>query len=170
MESWEVRFCAQCGSPLRMELVEERQRPRCPACRQVAFLDPKLVVAALVPRGGELLLIRRNNEPGRGRWALPGGYVERGEPVEEAVAREVLEETGLTVRVQGLVGLYSEAGSPLVLAAYAAEAAGGDGELLQGPTREVQQVAFFPRDALPDMAFPRDMRIMEDWLRWRERG
>ena len=48
VESWEVRFCAQCGAPLRMELVEERQRPRCPACRQVAFLDPKLVVAALV--------------------------------------------------------------------------------------------------------------------------
>jgi ADP-ribose pyrophosphatase YjhB (NUDIX family) len=150
-----------------MELVKERQRPRCTACRQVAFLDPKLVAAALVPKGGELLLIRRNNEPGRGLWALPGGYVERGEPVEAAVAREVQEETGLTVQVQGLVGLYSEAKNPLVLAAYAAEAAGG--VLLQEPTREVQEVAFFPRDAFPSMAFPRDPRIIADWLRWRER-
>ena len=164
----QVRFCTQCGASLQMELVEERQRPRCPACGQVVFLDPKLVAVALVPKGGELLLIRRTSEPGRGLWALPGGYVERGEPVEEAVAREVQEETGLTVRVQGLVGLYSEAGSSLVLAAYAAESAGG--ELLQEPTREVQQVAPFPLDALPAMAFPRDPRIIADWLRWQERG
>jgi len=55
------------------------------------------------PRG-RLLLVRRANEPGKGRWSLPGGRVEPGESDTEAVIREVHEETGLTVTVSHLIG------------------------------------------------------------------
>ncbi len=62
-------------------------------------------VGAVIARAdGRLLLIQRGNEPGRGLWSLPGGRVEPGESDEAAVAREVAEETGLTVRVGKLAG------------------------------------------------------------------
>lgn len=62
-------------------------------------------VGALVRDGaGRLLLVRRANEPGRGLWSLPGGRVEPGESAEQALVREVREETGLLVTVGPLVG------------------------------------------------------------------
>jgi 8-oxo-dGTP diphosphatase len=61
-------------------------------------------VGAIAVVDGALLLIRRGQAPSRGRWSLPGGRVETGETVEEAVVREVMEETGLVVEVHALVG------------------------------------------------------------------
>ena len=160
----ELRFCQRCGSGMETEQVEGHQRRICPACGLVLYLDPKLVAAALVEHEGRVLLVRRNLEPGRGLWALPGGYVERGEAVEKAVLREVLEETGLTVAAQALVGLYSEEGSPIVLAVYAARIVSGT---LSVHPQEIQEAAYFSVDALPPLAFPRDRRIINDWLHWR---
>jgi 8-oxo-dGTP diphosphatase len=62
------------------------------------------VGAVVHDEGGRLLLVRRGTEPGRGLWSVPGGRVEPGEPTEDAVVREVEEETGLQVRVVRLVG------------------------------------------------------------------
>jgi 8-oxo-dGTP diphosphatase len=69
-------------------------------------------VGAIALRDGCLLLIRRGHAPSRGRWSLPGGRVEPGETAQEAVAREVAEETGLTVEVGPLVGEVRRAGPP----------------------------------------------------------
>ena len=62
------------------------------------------VGAVIADSSGRLLLIRRANEPGRGLWSLPGGRVEPGESDEQAVVREVAEETGLVVTAGALVG------------------------------------------------------------------
>lgn len=66
---------------------------------------PKLGVSVSVWRDGKVLLVERGKEP-RGIWAFPGGHVEPGEKLEAAAARELFEETGLTARLAGLVGLY----------------------------------------------------------------
>jgi len=155
------QYCAACGSLTELRDVEGRARPVCTACGQVTYLDPKLAVAVLIAKGGRLLLGKRGpgaREPGR--WSFPAGYVERGEPVERAAAREAREETGLDVVVGDLVGLYSSEGETVVLAVYEATAAAG--ELRAGD--DLVQVGWFAFADLPELAFPRDQRILDDWL------
>jgi 8-oxo-dGTP diphosphatase len=70
---------------------------------------PSLAVACVVFDGdGKLLLVRRKHPPFRGRYALPGGYVEYGETTEQAAARELAEETGLVAADVSLIGVYSD--------------------------------------------------------------
>ena len=65
--------------------------------------SPVIAVGAVVVRAGSVLLVRRAQEPSRGQWSIPGGAVEVGEPLLDAVRREALEETGLLVRVVGIL-------------------------------------------------------------------
>jgi ADP-ribose pyrophosphatase YjhB (NUDIX family) len=95
---------------------------------------------------------------------MPGGYVDRGEVVEEGAVREVEEETGLVVRIDGLVGIFSEAGHPVLVAAFAAHEVGGSLK----PGAEALEVGFFPLDALPPLAFPRDLDILAQWRALRD--
>lgn len=157
----EARFCIRCGGPLEVRVQEDRPRPACPACGWVFYADPKLVVGAVVPQDGRVLLVRRANEPGLGLWALPGGFVDRGEPPADALRREVEEETGLRVEVGRLVGVYAEPGHPVVLLVYEARPRGGT---LQ-PGSDALEVGFFSPSTLPPLAFPRDRRVLEEWSR-----
>jgi ADP-ribose pyrophosphatase YjhB (NUDIX family) len=77
---------------------------------------------------GRLLLVRRGTEPGLGRWSVPGGRVEPGESVADALVREVLEETGLRVEPRGLVGRVERDapdGSVYVIEDHRAQVVGG---------------------------------------------
>jgi 8-oxo-dGTP diphosphatase len=158
------RYCPRCAAALEVRAAHGTPRPVCPQCGKIIFYDPKLAAAVVVERDGLVLMVKRNTEPGLALWSFPGGYVNRGESVEEGAAREVQEETGLRVEINGLVGLFSEAGHPVVLAAF-------DGRVLDGSlsaaTHEVQEVGFFPPDALPPLAFPRDVPVLEAWRRMR---
>ena len=153
-------YCRTCGRPLAERVVHGRARPYCAACERAVFDDPKLAVAVVIAFGGRILLQRRAIDPGLGAWTFPSGYVDRGEVVEQAAAREVLEEVNLPVRIDRLLGLYSRAGDPVALAVYiatplAAEFSAGD---------EVADVALFDPADLPPLAFPHDTRIIADYL------
>ena len=91
---------------------------------------PKLMVDVVIPSEEGIVLIRRAADPFEGQWALPGGFVEVGETVEAAAAREAAEETGLAVELARLVGVYSDLGRDPrghnVSVAFLARVVGGD--------------------------------------------
>ncbi len=83
----------------------------CPQCRQALafYKNPKPTVDAIIELPDRrVVLVRRRNFPSG--WALPGGFVDYGETVEDAVRREALEETGLVITLRGLLGVYSAPG------------------------------------------------------------
>jgi len=154
-----VRFCPLCATPLISQPIAGRDRPSCPACGFVHYEDPKLVAVAVIPVDGKLVLGKRSINPRLGFWSFPSGYVNRGEAVPDAAVREVEEETNLVVEIDHLLGLYSEVNNPVVLAVYVAHAVGGS--LSAGD--EVSEVGLFSPDTLPELAFPNDTRILDDW-------
>ena len=159
-------FCQRCGGSTATAIVEDRERPVCTQCGWVTYLDPKLAVAVVIEQDGELLLGRRGPTASvAGRWSFPAGFVERGEVVEAAAVREVREETGIEIELGPLLGLYSRPGETVVLAAYTSWSFHGT------PTAgdDLDMIAWYALDALPEMAFPHDTRIIEDWRAWRTR-
>ena len=75
---------------------------------KMVMKHPRLTVDAVIKKDNSVVLIKRKYDPFKGCWAIPGGFIEYGERVEEAVVREAKEETGLEVEIERLVGVYSD--------------------------------------------------------------
>ncbi len=99
-------FCLNCGTPLVVKEIEARPREVCPACGWVHYLQLKASAGCCVESEGKLLLVQRGIEPYLGAWHMPAGYIEVDELPARAAERETLEESGLTVRADGLFGAY----------------------------------------------------------------
>lgn len=154
-----MNFCPRCGQALEERVIDGKVRRACPRCSYIYYRDPKVAVGVVTGHGGAVLLTRRNHEPKMGEWSFPSGFVDAGEPVEDAAVREVKEETGVDVRIDRLLGVFSASGSPVIFIAYAATVVGG--EATPGP--ECMAVDFFPPDRMPDLAFPHDGEILRRW-------
>lgn len=124
---------------------------------------PNLTTDGILSVGGRILLVKRKFDPFRGRFALPGGFVEFGETVEECVVREVREETGLKVRVDRLMGVYSTPGRDprghTVSIVFVLKQDGG--ELKDS---EETHAEWAPLLEIPPLAFDHDI-IVSDYLR-----
>lgn len=101
----EINYCLSCGHALETRLIDDVERRACPACSFVHWGNYSVGAGALIVRDGKVLLVRRAQEPGKGFWTNPGGYIEQLEPIERTIEREVLEETGVTARVAGVVAV-----------------------------------------------------------------
>ncbi|MFB6294404.1 MAG: NUDIX domain-containing protein [Candidatus Nanohaloarchaea archaeon] len=124
----------------------------------------RVATDVVVTRGDEVLLIRRGRPPFEGMWALPGGHVEDGEQVRDAVVREAREETGLDIALEELLGVYDEPGrdprGPVISIVYTASPAGG--ELSAGT--DAAAARWFPLDDLPDELGFDHAEIIDDFL------
>ncbi len=160
-----LNFCSRCGSALRFGMVpgEDRERLACESCGHVAYVNPRLVVTTLpITDAGEIVLIRRGIEPGKGTWAQPGGFLEVDETVNQAAVRETWEETGLLVEPGDIVGLYTRLEASVVTIAFEARIVGGTAS----PTIEATEVTPFAPEDLPwaGIQFKTTMWALHDWL------
>ena len=161
-----LNYCSRCGAALRLGPLpgEDRERLACEACGYIAYVNPRLVVTALpVNDAGEVLLLRRGIEPGRGLWAQPGGFMEIDETVREGAIRETLEETGLVVEPGDIVGLYTRPEAAIVVIAFVARIVGG----APTPTHEALEIRPFAPEAIPwrEIAFRTTEWALRDWVR-----
>jgi ADP-ribose pyrophosphatase YjhB (NUDIX family)/GNAT superfamily N-acetyltransferase len=157
-------YCPRCGTLMELRVVDDREREVCPACGFIFYRNPVPAVGLLVALDGKIVMVRRRYEPRAGCWALPAGFMELGESAEDAAVRECHEETGLLVRVDHLLGVYSfgEGQRTGLLIVYAATAIGG--ELVAAD--DATEVGVFAPDALPaPMAFPTHLQAIDRWRR-----
>ena len=154
-----INFYQVCGARLERRESFGRLRPVCPSCGRVHFSDPKVAAAVLVEQDGQVLLVRRINVPQQGKWTLPAGFVEADEDPQQAAVRECLEETGLHVRITGLLdvlfGLEHPRGASIVIL-YRGEVLGGS----LSPKDDADAVGFFEPDELPPLAFEATRKAM----------
>ena len=155
----EINFCPRCGT----EVIQAERfgglRPVCPACDWIYFADPKVAAAALIEKDGKILLVRRANDPMRGLWTLPAGFIDAGENPADAVVRECLEETGYQVQITRLVDVLFGQEHPRgahILIVYQAEIVSGEG--VAGD--DVDQIGFFSRQSLPPLAFDTTQKVL----------
>lgn len=96
-------FCFNCGQPLAL-MVRPSGRPQlhCPACGHVHYEHPKILVSCCAAWGDKLLWMRRANAPFRGLWSVPSGFMEEGETLVEAAARELYEEACVSLPPESL--------------------------------------------------------------------
>lgn len=161
-------YCPRCGAHVGVSV----QIPfRCPDCGFADFFGPVAAVGGLITNASnELLLVRRARDPGKGKWGLPGGFVDRGETIEQALAREVLEETGLRVArpayLTSFPNSYDYAGvvSPVIDLFYLCRV--GSGVQIELALDELDHYVWVrPSDTdLDQMAFPSNRRAIEYWL------
>lgn len=152
LENDPIHFCLRCGARLGIRDVFGKPRPSCQSCGWIYFADPKVAAGVVVRLANRVLLVRRTNEPGRGLWSIPAGFVDAHEDPARAAERECLEETGLVVKVTRLHDVISgrehERGADIVIV-YDAEIVGGT--LSPGDDADLAQ--FFEIEFLPPLAF-----------------
>jgi ADP-ribose pyrophosphatase YjhB (NUDIX family) len=160
-----LNFCSNCGASLQFGSIagEDRDRLSCPECGHIAYVNPRLVVTTLpITDSGELVLLRRGIEPGRGWWAQPGGFLEIDETVHQAAVRETREETGLLIEPGEIIGLYTRLEAAVVTIAFEARVVGGSAS----PTPEALEIATFAPEDIPwpELAFRTTMWMLRDWI------
>lgn len=160
----EFRFCPRCGGALesRALKVNEPNRLVCQVCSFIFYQDPKVVAGTVFTLKGGIVLLKRGVEPALGKWVFPGGYVDRGESVQDAAVRETKEESQLDVRLGPLLNVYSYPQSPNVIVVYTAEVIGG---ALTAADESVD-ARIFPPNEVPwqELAFDSTKEALNDYI------
>ncbi|MFV1998887.1 MAG: NUDIX domain-containing protein [Acidimicrobiia bacterium] len=163
--SWpgEYTFCPHCSTELETAVIQDGERKRCPSCGFVHWRNPGVGAAVVVFNAdGQLLMVRRGPTASRpGFWSIPAGYVEYGEDVRAAAARELREETGLVAEIGDVVFAASNFHDPEKLTVgiwFTGTVTGGT----LGAGDDADEVGWFDLDALPPLAFETDEEFLKN--------
>lgn len=158
-------YCSMCAGKLREDT---NGNLACGKCQFVNYRNPRPTVTGLIVRKGKLLLTKRRIPPYKGWWDLPGGFVHRGEAPQEAIKREVEEETGLKITIKKFFGLYTgtypHVFDPchILTVVYIAESSSATPQARD----DVSASSWFSKKELPKrIAFDSNQMIVKDFLR-----
>ncbi len=160
-DDWQ--WCPRCRAALTRALRGDRPRPACPACGFVFFANPGVGAAVVIrdAAGRVLLAQRAPRQFGAGRWCFPCGFVEWGEDVRAAAAREAREEAGVEVAIGEILQVATnvhEPDKPTIGVWFAATLVDPTAAPVAGD--DAVAVAWFPLDTLPPLAFPTDATLL----------
>jgi ADP-ribose pyrophosphatase YjhB (NUDIX family) len=149
-----MNFCSECGQSVSQVIPEGDNRLRhvCDNCGKIHYVNPNNVCGAILTQGDHILLCKRAIEPRYGLWTLPAGFMENGETITEAAARETLEEANARAHQLKLFGVFSLPHISQVYLMFKGELA--DGEF--SPGHESLETHLFKTDEIPwdELAFP----------------
>lgn len=169
-------FCPTCGSELETRRLDERDRAYCPDCDCVVWRNPVPTAGVVVVDGqGDVLLVRREHPPDAGEWAVPAGFLEHDELPDEGAARELREETGVSVDPDALTlldvdGIQHPSGRRLVRVAYVVPRERTHGD--PTPGSDASDAQFWTMSALTassDVVRAADRDRIQRAREWRER-
>lgn len=156
-------FCPLCGDgliPIKSGL--DRGRMGCKRGHFVHYDNPAVTAFAFVERSGHFLVLERGQEPYRGQWELPGGFIEAGECPADSVIREVFEETGLRAGTPAVLGAYTsrygDDGKWTVDIAFHCNASDGELHL----SAESSDAAWVTIDEMPPLAFAGERSALQE--------
>lgn len=160
-----MNYCPHCGSDqLKREIPKDDHRLRtvCSNCSTIHYSNPLMVTGCLVLHEGKILLAKRGIEPRKGMWNLPCGFLENGEAVEDGAIREVMEETGIEVKIEKLHSIYSVLPAEQVYAIFKADAVNDKYTL----TPESTEIQFFDPLEIPweEIAFSANVHALQTYL------
>lgn len=158
-------YCPRCGHhPLTdgIPVGDTHSRQYCRQCHHIVYDNPRVIAGAIIEHEGQILLCQRGIPPGVGRWTLPAGFMERGESVEEAAAREVMEETGMQVEIRSPYSIFSVPPTNEIYLIYCAAPVAWDNP----PGPESLRVAWFCIEDIPweEIFYPAIAQILQRYF------
>ena len=162
------RFCPKCGGQLERKQIKanEPERRVCSACAFILYEDPKIAACTIPIIDNKIVLLKRGIEPNYGQWVFPGGFMDRGERVEDAAIRETWEEANLAVEIDRLLNIYSYTGQPVVIVVYLVNVVGGELKAMD----ETLEAATFAPEEIPwdELAFESTKEALREYLALQE--
>ena len=156
-------YCHYCGGRLSQKFMEGKNRLFCESCNKPIYENPIPASCIVVPDNeGNVLLVKRSEEPKKGYWCLPGGFMELGEKPDQSALRELEEETGLSGRIDMLIGITSNV-SPVYFTVLMMGYLVKDytGTLKAGD--DAADAAWFHPEELPEIAFESHLKFIRTY-------
>lgn len=159
-----MKYCSHCSQPVTRGIPEGDNRPRwmCPACGAIHYENPRIVAGCVPEYQGQILLCRRAIEPRRGYWTVPAGFMENGETLAEAAARETWEEALARVEIGSLFSVVDILQAAQVHVFFTGTLArpefGAGTESLEARLCPVSEIPW------PELAFPSIRIALEQYL------
>lgn len=163
-------YCPYCKEPIERVVIEGRKRQQCSKCKEIFYVNPLPAVSAIVANEeGRILLTLRDREPCENMWCLPMGFAEADENIQEAVLRELEEETSIKGEIARLIDVQTSDNfyhGNVVIISYEIEKTGGKAKAGD----DAKEVQFFSPDSLPELAFTVNKQALDKYLQLKNKS